>query len=250
MSSAFFRFYADLNDFLPAHKKQRLSPHPVHDGNQTVKHLIEAQGIPHTEVDLILVDGTAVGFEHCVHAGEYISVYPPWMTLDPAPRRNLRPPLPQPVRFLLDNHLGRLARTLRLLGIDALYFNNQLDDEQLADLSHNEQRVLLSRDRGLLKRGRVIYGYCLRTTDSRAQLIAVIRRFQLADHLDPWSRCLRCNGMLEPAVKENIMDRLEPKTRRYFDEFQQCLSCRQPYWRGSHFIHLQRFVESIQNEFT
>ncbi|MFN2135060.1 MAG: Mut7-C RNAse domain-containing protein, partial [Candidatus Promineifilaceae bacterium] len=124
MNSATFRYYGDLNDFLPLHKRQIPFPQSTYDGNQTVKHLIEAHGIPHTEVALILVQGEAVRFDHLVQPGDHISVYPPFTTLEPGFDTLLRPPLPQPARFLLDNHLGRLARYLRLLGFDTLYFHN------------------------------------------------------------------------------------------------------------------------------
>jgi uncharacterized protein with PIN domain len=245
MDTADFRFYAYLNDFLPASKRHRSNTHPAFDGTQTVKHLIEAQGIPHTEVDLILVDGTAVGFEHQVRPSEQISIYPAFTTLNTAPLLQLRPPPPEPARFLLDNHLGRLARYLRLLGFDTLYFNNRLDDEQLADLSCAEERVLLSRDRGLLKRKQVIHGHCLRTKDPREQLKAVILRYRLAEQIRLWSRCLRCNGDLHRVPKTAVMDRLEPKTKLYFEEFQQCQSCAQVYWQGSHYTQIRAFLEQF-----
>jgi len=249
VDTATFRFYADLNDFLPPQRRQVAFAYPVHDGNQSVKHLIEALGIPHTEVSLILVDGRAVGFNHIVERNQTISVYPPFSRLDLATVSELRPPLPAPIRFLLDNHLGRLARYLRLLGFDTLYFRNQLDDEELADLSHQTQRVLLTRDRGLLKRSQVIFGYCLRSVDPNEQLKSVILRFNLSQDIDPWKRCLRCNGNLQPVEKRTIIDRLEPKTKRYFETFWQCGDCQQIYWRGSHFGKLQGFIDNIQSEF-
>ena len=250
MDTAFFRFYADLNYFLPAHRKQQTFSYPVFDGNQTVKHLIEALGIPHTEVDLILANGTAVNFSHIVHAGEYISVYPAFSSIKIDSDITLRPPLPDPVRFLLDNHLGRLARYLRLLGFDTLYFNNQLDDEELSLLSYDTKRILLSRDRGLLKRSQVVYGFCLRTMDPYEQLKSVVMRYQLAEKIEPWTRCLRCNGILHPVDKEEIIHLLEPKTKRYIEVFQQCSSCKQVYWQGSHFTHLQAFLNRFREDFT
>ena len=249
MGTALFRFYAYLNDFLPASKQYRDSCHPAFDGTQSVKHLIEAQGVPHTEVDLILVEGTPVGFDHLVKPGERISVYPAFARLDTTPLRQLRPPPPHPARFLLDNHLGRLARYLRLLGFDTLYFNDQLDDEQLADLSCTEDRILLSRDRGLLKRKQVVHGHCLRTKDAREQLKSVVLRYRLADQVNLWSRCLRCNGQLRSVPKSAVLHMLEPKTRRYFEDFQQCQSCHQVYWRGSHFAKIQSFLEAFLTEF-
>lgn len=250
MKYAIFRFYADLNFFLPEDRRQRAFAYPVYGGDQSVKHLIEALGVPHTEIALILVDGAAVDFNHIVQSGEQIAVYPPFTSLQLAHEMRLRPPQPDPARFLLDNHLGRLARTLRLLGFDTLYFFDQLDDQALATLSHDTERILLSRDRGLLKRRQVVYGYCLRSTDPYEQLKSVITRYRLADKITPWKRCLRCNGMLQPVAKDLILNRLEPKTKRYFHDFQQCQLCEQIYWRGSHHAELTSFLDQFLSEFT
>lgn len=250
MNKAFFRYYADLNFFLPEHRRQRTFAYPVYGGDQSVKHLIEAQGVPHTEIDLIVIDGTAVDFNHLVQPNEQIAVYPQFTSLQLPYESKLRPPQPDPARFLLDCHLGRLARYLRLLGFDSLYFFDQLDDQELANLSHETERILLSRDRGLLKRGQVIFGYCLRTTDPYEQLRSVIMRYHLADKVAPWKRCLRCNGLLQPVAKKLIVDRLEPKTKRYFHDFQRCQQCEQIYWRGSHHTVLQTFLDEFLHEFT
>ena len=243
--TATFRFYGDLNDLLPRERRQAAFAVPTHHGDQSVKHLMEALGVPHTEAALILANGAPVDFGYQVQPGDRIAVYPPFSTLEPPENGRLRPPLPRPARFLLDNHLGRLARYLRLLGLDALYFNNQYDDAQLAQMAHETQRVLLSRDRGLLKRSQVVYGYCLRTKASRQQVIDVLRRYRLRDEIRPWTRCLRCNGLLAPAAKADILARLAPKTQRYFEEFQMCRECGQIYWQGSHFGKLQAFVEQV-----
>lgn len=239
---ATFRFYASLNDFLPLDWRQTPFVYPTYDGDQSVKHLIESIGIPHTEVELILANGKAQDFSYLVQAGDRLSIYPPFSTfsLDQSPA--LRPPVPSPIRFLLDNHLGRLARYLRLLGFDTLYFNNTYDDAQLAQMASNGNCVLLSRDRGLLKRSQVVHGYCLRSTDPRQQAADILHRYQLAGEINPWRRCLRCNGMLRPVAKDEILHRLEPKTRRYYHDFQMCEQCSQIYWKGSHFAELERFI--------
>jgi hypothetical protein len=247
METACFRFYAELNDFVPPEKRQRTVAYPF-DGPVSIKHMIEAAGIPHTEVKLILANGESVGFDYLVQDGDRISVYPVFATIDVSPVTQLRPPLTAPHRFILDNHLGRLARYLRLLGFDALYFNDTADDPELAQIAHDEGRILLTRDRGLLKRSLVTYGYCLRTTDSREQVTAVLHRYQLHDQIQPWSRCLRCNGRLQSVEKETILHRLEPKTKQYFDEFQICGDCSQIYWRGSHFGKLERFIAQMHSD--
>jgi uncharacterized protein with PIN domain len=243
MPHAYFRFYADLNDFLPPRLQQRSFLYPVYDGTQSVKHLIESLGIPHTEVELILAGGQVIDFHYLVQAGDRITVYPPFATIDVSPAGRLRPALTPPHRFILDNHLGKLARYLRLLGLDTLYADNHVPDVELAHIAQDEQRILLSRDRGLLMRGNVTYGYCLRTKDSFQQLIAVLHRFQLLDEVAPWTRCLRCNGLLVPVDKETIRHRLEPKTKLYFEKFHMCRDCRQIYWQGSHYPRLQALIE-------
>jgi len=245
MDTAQFCFYADLNDFLPHQLRQQTFRHPVYDGTQSVKHLIEALGVPHTEVEVILANGRSIDFNYLVQADDEISVYPPFVSLDVSSLVPLRPSLTPPYRFLLDNHLGKLARTLRLLGLDALYADNQADDADLARIAEQENRILLTRDRGLLKRSNVVYGYCLRTKDSAQQLTAVLHRYQLHNEIAPWTRCLRCNGLLQPVAKEAILHRLEPKTKLYFNEFRICEACGQIYWQGSHFARLQRIVDRV-----
>jgi uncharacterized protein with PIN domain len=163
----------------------------------------------------------------------------------PKPDRvNLRPPLPRPVRFVLDTHLGRLAGYLRLLGFDALY-RNDTSDALLAALSQQEQRVLLTRDRGLLKRRIVEFGYCVRESDPKQQLISLFHRYRLAAEIEPWRRCLRCNELLEPVTKAEILEQLEPKTKCYFNDFRRCRGCHQIYWPGSHYDRMQAFIDQV-----
>jgi uncharacterized protein with PIN domain len=245
LALATFRFYADLNDFLPARWRHESFHYPAYDGTQSIKHLIESIGVPHTETELIVVNGQPKDFTYLVQSGDRISVYPAFSSSDIRPPISLRPPLPNPVRFLLDNHLGKLARYLRLLGFDTLYFNNKFDDAQLAQLAQDEGCILLTRDRGLLKRGQVVYGYCLRSKDAQEQVLAVLHRFQITDQIDAWRRCLRCNGRLRPVAKERILDRLQPKTKLYYHQFQICETCSQIYWKGSHFKRLEKFLQEI-----
>ncbi len=243
MALIIFQFYGELNHFLSADRRRRPFTQPV-NGPQTVKHLIEALGVPHTEVEAILANDRPVAFDYLVQAGDRVQVYP----VQALPRRSdllpLRPPWPHPPRFLLDVHLGRLARYLRLLGLDALY-EPALDDPELARLAHETGRILLTRDRNLLKRGLVTFGFCLHARDPRRQLLVVIRRFQLDDELRPWTRCLRCNGLLRPVAKADVLHRLEPKTKRYFDAFHQCQACDQVYWKGSHVGRLEALVNLV-----
>lgn len=247
MCRAAFRFYADLNDFLPPSQRQQAIDYP-YQAPQSVKHLIEAAGIPHTEVELILANGTAVDFSYQVQDGDRIAVYPAFATPGLAPGLKLRPPLPQPPSFVLDIHLGQLARYLRLLGFDTLYPDHNHNDEELAQIAHDQRRILLTRDRGLLKRSIVTYGYCIRTRDPEAQLTAVIHRYRLLPHIQETPRCLRCNGTLRPVPKAEILHRLEPKTKKYYHEFQLCRDCEQIYWKGSHYEKIQQFIADIREQ--
>jgi uncharacterized protein with PIN domain len=236
-----------LNDFLRPGWRQKPFVYPAYDGTQSVKHLIESIGVPHTEVELILGNGQPQTFSYLVQSGDRISVYPAFTSLEINSAVPLRPAPPHPPRFLLDNHLGRLARYLRLLGFDTLYFNNTYDDAQLAQMAQDKDLILLSRDRGLLKRSQVVHGYCLRSKEPQEQVRDVLHRYQIHDQIQPWRRCLRCNGPLQPVAKVKILDRLEPKTKLYYHDFQICEDCEQIYWKGSHFKRLESFIATISD---
>jgi uncharacterized protein with PIN domain len=150
-------------------------------------------------------------------------------------------PLPDKPCFILDNHLGQLATYLRMLGFDSLYQNDYQDDE-LAQVSSQEERVLLTRDRRLLMRKAIRRGYCIHQTDPRLQAAEVLRRFNLFGQVRPFQRCLRCNSPLLVVSKQDVIERLEPLTKRYYDEFHICPSCNQIYWKGSHFEHMQQMI--------
>jgi len=241
--TAYFRFYAELNDFLSKNRRYVLFP-LTFKNRQTVKHLIESIGVPHPEVDLILVNSEPEDFSYIVQDKDVISVYPVFESFDISAENKLRPePLREP-KFVLDGHLGRLAAYLRLLGFDSLY-RNDYGDEELAEISHNENRICLTRDRGLLKRNMVERGYCLRSLDSRQQVKEVLRRFDLLGNVKPFQRCAHCNGMLEDVDKEEIIDQLLPKTKRYYETFRRCTECGQVYWKGSHFKRIVKLIESL-----
>ena len=243
MSQANFRFYAELNDFLPPFRRQVEFAY-LFDLPASVKHVIEALGVPHTEVDLILVNSEPADFAYILQNGDRVSVYPVFESVDITPVARLRPePLRDP-RFVLDAHLGRLAAYLRLLGFDTLY-RNDFDDAELARLSASENRILLTRDHGLLKRSLVQRGYYVRSQNPRQQAAEVVRRFDLKDTLQPFRRCLRCNGLLEKVAKDSVAGQLPPGTRTHFDEFYRCQECDQVYWKGVHYERMVRLVETI-----
>jgi uncharacterized protein with PIN domain len=242
MLVAHFRFYAELNDFLPPERRFTEFAYSFLDV-APVKDRIESFGVPHVEVDLILVNGQSVDFGYRVQDGDRISVYPVFEAFDIAGLTRLRPePLRDP-RFVLDVHLGRLTAYLRMLGFDTLY-QNQWTDERLAEISQIEHRILLTRDVGLLKRGSVTHGYYVRATQRRRQLSEVVGRFDLGRLAKPFSRCLRCNALLVRADKNQVRDQLPVQVALLHDEFLRCPDCGRAYWKGGHFRRMRQLIEA------
>lgn len=207
--------------------------------------MIEACGIPHTEVDLIVADGRSVDFSYLVNDGDGISVFPVFESFDITPIVKVRPEPLRMIRFVADSHLGRLARFLRLLGLDTLYERDWTDPE-LVRISTAEQRIILTRDVGLLKHGSVTHGCYVRATDPREQVTEVVRRLHLARQLTPFTRCMTCNGVLTSVAKEEVVHRLPPETRQHVDEFRICASCDKVYWQGAHHSELRRIVTAAR----
>lgn len=244
MKQASFRFYAELNDLLPTDQRQVTFTHSFAHPS-SIKDVIEALGVPHTEIDLILVNGESVDFSYLVQDGDRISVYPVFESIDITSLVRVRPqPLREP-RFVLDTHLGRLARYLRMLGFDTLY-RNDYNDAELARLASVEHRILLTRDPGLLKRSVVTHGYWIRASDPQRQAREVVERFDLFAAIVPFARCLRCNTRLQSVHKEDILDRLPPMTQGVYDEFHFCPSCDRIYWKGSHYRRMLQLIARWQ----
>ena len=236
------RFYEELNDFLERNRRKTVFEHIFKD-NPSIKDIIESIGVPHPEIDLILVDGQSVGFDYHPAGGEHVSVYPVFEGLDISPLVRLRPkPLRNP-RFVVDVNLGKLARWLRLCGFDTIY-RNDLADQEIVRLSEQDRRIILTRDQQLLKIRTVTHGYWVRETIPEKQLHEIIMRMDLFALFHPFSRCLDCNGLIVQVPKPDIDDRLQNKTRRYFTEFYTCQKCHKIYWRGSHY---QRMLDKLQN---
>lgn len=237
------RFYEKLNDFLPPQRRKVAFTHAFNQAG-SVKDLIEGLGVPHTEIDLILVNGSSVNFNYRVQDGDHISVYPAFKSLDISPLNRLGPqPMPEP-RFVLDTHLGRLTAYLRLLGFDSLY-RNDYDDPTLASLSALEQRILLTCDKQLLMRKQITHGYFVRERQPQRQLMEILARFDLRSRQQPFTRCLQCNGEISPVSKESIASQLMPLTMAYYDKFWQCKDCNKIYWQGSHYQRMQRMISTI-----
>jgi uncharacterized protein len=247
MDTASFRFHDTLNYFLPRERKNTVIEREF-DWRGSVKDMIESIGVPHPEIELITVNSALVDFDYIVQHGDQIEVYPHPANVEIEPKIVLRPPYPGRPAFILDQHLGRLAAFLRMIGFDTLYFN-ECPDDQLAQISHTQMRILLTRDIGLLKRSLVTYGYYVRETNREKQLAEIARRFHLSDSIAPFKHCLKCNGLLHRVAKEAVMNQLQPGTAQYYDEFYCCDSCGKIYWPGSHYEKMQGLIGQVMAGF-
>jgi len=243
MKQVTVRAYGPLSDFLPPGRQQAAFAHAF-EGRESVKDLVEGLGIPHPEIDLILVSGEPVAFDYVVQDGNRIAVFPRFESVNIDGVTFVRPP-PEALRFGLDGHLGKLARYMRLVGLDAECRVDASDDD-IAELAVRDGRIVLTRDRGLLKRRVVSHGYWMRATAPRQQLVEVLHRF--GPTLAPFTRCLRCNTELREVPKSSVESRLEPRTRQSYQRFHECPGCRRIYWAGSHWQRLPRLVESTRLE--
>ena len=235
-------FHGDLNVFLRSRAgdiiERRLAE------KTSIKDIIESCGVPHPEVDLILVNEQPVDFNSTLAENAEVEVFSVQNRGTVQTDKRL-----QSIgisRFVADGHLGGLARNLRLLGFDVAY-RPEADDRQLLEVMIHENRALLTRDRRLLMHAIVQHGYYPRSQDPNEQSSEVVRRFDLLEVIAPYSRCMRCNAPLEEAAKAEITDKLEPLTKIYYNQFRRCPDCEQIYWSGSHFVKLQRRIEEIRS---
>ena len=258
MISVNLRFHGDLAHFLHSDHRPKdeaassASTSPVAvsrdlRAKSSVKDVIEACGVPHTEVDLVMIRRAddpspgAVDFAWLLEGPAEVDVYPAvvgervhsW-----APRLQSH----YQSRFVVDGHLGKLARNLRLLGFDTVY-ERDADDGRLLEIMVAEGRALLTRDRPLLMHSIVRHGYCPRSSDPEEQTREVTKRFNLRAQSgapSSFSRCLECNGLLHPVPKEEVRALLagEPLTLRHYNDFYRCDSCGKVFWKGTHFDKL------------
>jgi len=241
--AARLRFYAELNEFLfPDHRARAFDYEFWVE--PSVKDVIESCGVPHTEVELVLANGVSVGFEYRVRDGDRISVYPMFEAMDVRPLVRVRPEPLRQIRFVLDTHLGRLARYLRMLGFDAVY-RADAADEELASISVSERRILLTRDRGLLMRRVVTHGHYVPSTSPRLQLADVVEQYDLRNAIQPFTRCMRCNGVLEGATKESVAGQVPDSILNRHERFLHCPDCGRFYWEGSHLRRMREFIAAV-----
>jgi len=235
---AHFHFHRELRDFF-ADRGTAISVKYDFDGKPSVKDAIEAIGVPHTEVDSIVVNGTPAGFGYHLGDGDAVSVYPASFSPEIPEKVTLRGA--PPTSFVVDVNLGKLARRLRMLGFDAAYRNDYTDHE-IAGLAASEDRIVLTRDRRLLRFRVIEHGCWLRSDDPGVQISEVIKRYGLSPVIKPYKRCLVCNGVIEPVEKYKVIERLEPRTKIYYDEFYNCSGCGKIYWKGSHYEQMNKTI--------
>lgn len=216
----------------------------TYKGTPSAKDTIEALGVPHTEIDLILIDGLSCGFDALLRGGERVAVYTTFERIDISPLNRLRPEPLRETRFILDAHLGKLARYLRMLGFDATY-GNDVRDVVIVQRSRDDGRVILTRDRGIVKHGDVTHGYWLRLTDPVEQLREVVEALDLAGRIRPFTRCMACNAELERALLEEVRGQVPEDVAERCNTFTRCPRCERVYWKGSHFERMERLIASI-----
>jgi uncharacterized protein with PIN domain len=244
VNTAEFRFYEELNDFLAPSRRKRTFEYSF-VGTPSIKDTVEALGVPHTEIDLILIDGQSVRFTHRLRGGERVAVYPMFERFDVRPLYRLRPRPLRRTRFVADVHLGALVRRLRLLGFDTLY-DPADSDVRLAAISARERRILLTRDVGLLKHGIVTRGHYVRATDPDQLAVEILRAFELKRDLKPFTRCIVCNGALRGIERAQVAGHVPARVYARYRRFMQCRQCARIYWRGTHYSRMIAIVKALR----
>jgi uncharacterized protein with PIN domain len=243
MEKATFRFYEELNDFLPGYRR-KTDFVTTFKGKRSIKDAIEALGVPHTEIDLILANGKSVDFHYILRDKDRVSVYPVFESLNIAAVTRLRKLPLRRSKFIVDNNLGKMAKYMRVLGLD-IYYDPLLSAGEIIKISNTENRIILTRSKKLLKFKDVIHGMFIRPGTTAQQIRRIIDCLDIKDIVDPFSRCLGCNSLLQPVPKEEILDRIPPKTKAFCDEYARCRSCDKIYWKGTHCLHMKKVVKQI-----
>lgn len=243
MVLATFRFYEELNDFLaPARRKRHVDYDCAREA--TVKNAVEALGVPHTEVELIIANGKSVDFSYRVREGDRIALYPVFEALDIRPLLKVRSEPMRRLRFVADAHLGGLARMLRMLGFDTLY-SNAYQDEKVRAIAVRDARVVLTRDRDLLKCRDITHGCYVHALRPMEQWKEIVSRLQLERDARPFTLCLHCNERLQEIDKADVMDQLPPDVARHYQRFCTCPGCKRIYWEGSHWKRMRNWLDEL-----
>jgi hypothetical protein len=243
MVTASFRFYEELNDFLAPERRYCEFATPC-ARDATVKHMIEALGVPHTEVELVLVNGESSAFDRLLRDGDRVSVYPTFESFDITPLLRVRDKPLRSVRFVADAHLGGLARLLRMTGFDTLYDNNFADAE-IEAIAGRDGRIVLTRDRELLKRRTITHGCYVHALKPALQFAEILERLDLAGSARPFTLCLACNAPLRAIDKASVEHCLPPSVRERFERFSTCDVCRRVFWEGSHWVRMRELLARL-----
>lgn len=243
IKTAFLRFYEELNNFLPQDKRKKTIEYSFYIPC-SIKDAIESQGIPHTEVDLIIKEGESIDFSYLLKDKDRIAIYPKFESLDISKLNRIRSEPLRSIKFILDVHLGKLTRYLRLCGFDSLYENN-LEDTTIINIAKDENRIILTRDKGILKNSKVTHGYWLRSDNPEEQLKEVVQRFDLENKISLFTRCTVCNGKIRKVNKKSIEKDLLAGTKSFYKEFYQCSNCNKIYWKGSHYTNMKEKIQKI-----
>lgn len=243
MVTATFRFYEELNDFLAPERRRRAFSCPC-ARRATTKHMIEALGVPHTEVELVLLNGESAGFGALLREGDRVAVYPKFEALDVTPLLRVRAQALRCTRFVADAHLGGLARLLRMTGFDTLY-DNHFQDDEIERIAGAQERIVLTRDRELLKRRGITHGCYVHALHSAQQLREIFDRLDLARSARPFTLCLNCNVPLRGIDKAQIAAALPPSVRERYQRFSTCDVCRGVFWEGSHWERMRALVDGL-----
>lgn len=240
---AHLRFYEELNDFLPQEKKKSVFPY-YFINSPSIKDVIESCGVPHTQVDMILANSKSVDFNYKIHNKDIISIYPVFEIFDISSITKLKKKPLRTIRFILDVHLGKLTRYLRMLGFDTKY-SNKYKIQEIITIAKNEERIIISRNRQLLKHKEITHGYCLVSSDPKTQLRKIIDYFNLYEQMEPFTRCMICNGILKSVKKKEIVDKLPKKVKEIQNCFKRCSNCSKIYWKGTHFKRMNKLIKSL-----
>lgn len=243
MALATFRFYEELNGFLSPDRRKREFNYDCARA-ATVKNAIEALGVPHTEVELIIANCESVDFSFRIREGDRIAVYPVFEALDIRPLLRVRPEPLRRLRFVADAHLGGLARMLRMLGFDTLY-SNQYHDDEVRQIATRDARIVLTRDRDLLKCSDVTHGCYVHALRSMDQWKEVVTRLQLERDARPFTLCLHCNETLHEVDKEAVLDQLPENAAKYYQRFCTCPACKGIFWEGSHWKRMRGWLDEL-----
>ena len=249
----YFRFYEELNDFLTPSRRKTDILVEIQQVS-TVKDIIESLGVPHTEVDLILINGVSEPFSTLLKEGDHVSVYPIFESVDIAGvtklrRKGLREHRPEYLRFVVDVNLGKLAHWMRMFGFDVTYAKDLISDELLARISNEESRILLTRDRGLLKRKNVDHGYFVRAKAPKEQIVEVLKRFDLLNLISLCSRCMNCNVSVKEISAAEAIPHVPPLVAQSYSKFFQCPQCHRIYWEGTHYENMQRMIADLKRDY-